>query len=95
MSIALASCASSGLENAEDIDQAIGVAPGENAALCISAMIDPAWTESNMQYDRVEGPQLTKLQDLTPDQIVAVAELTPEQISAFSAGAVKPRCLDE
>jgi hypothetical protein len=88
----LTSCASAGLGDVQNIDETIGVAAGENAALCIHASIDPAFNESGINFDRVEGPELTRLKDLTPEQIEAMAMLTPEQIEALNTGVVIPDC---
>lgn len=48
---ALTGCAGMTIENS------IGVDPDDNAALCASADIDPAWSESNLKYTRVELPR--------------------------------------
>lgn len=56
----LTSCAGLTLENS------IGVDPDDNAVLCATADIDPTWTESRIEYKRIELPKDFKV---TPEQL--------------------------
>jgi len=57
-----------------DLDEAIGVARGENAVMCARVEIDPTFTESRASYRRAEIPDSAKLSDLTPEQIAALMD---------------------
>jgi hypothetical protein len=59
----LSSCAGMTLENS------IGVDPQDNAVLCATATIDPAWSESTIQYKRIEIPGSM---EVTPDQMATL-----------------------
>jgi hypothetical protein len=48
-----------------DLEQ-IGVDDQDNAALCIRASVDPAWSESRLEYSRVELP---RGYTVTPEQL--------------------------
>lgn len=58
--IFLASCAGLTIENS------IGVDPDDNAVLCATADMDPAWTESRIEYKRIELPKDFKV---TPEEL--------------------------
>jgi hypothetical protein len=59
----LSGCAGMTLENS------IGVDPTDNAVLCATATIDPAWSESTIQYKRIEIPSSM---EVTPDQLATL-----------------------
>jgi hypothetical protein len=59
----LTSCAGVTLENS------IGVDPDDNAVLCATANVDPAWTETTITYKRVEIPASM---EVTPDQLATL-----------------------
>jgi hypothetical protein len=86
----LVACASP----AFDLDQSVGVAPGENAALCFEGELDPIASESSFSVRRVEEAAPEKLSSLTPEQIVAMVDFTPEQIEAALSPGVKADCPD-
>lgn len=77
-----------------DLDETLGVAPGENAALCFEAEIDPRTSESNFAVRRVEEAPPEKLSSLTPEQILALADFTPAQIEAALSPGVDADCPD-
>ncbi len=54
------------------LDDSIGVAPGENAIMCARLDVDPVWSESSASYRRAEIPDGANLKDLTPEQIAAL-----------------------
>jgi hypothetical protein len=57
-----------------DLESSIGVDPTDNALICASVNVDPAWSESSATYRRIELPQGYSV---TPEQLAELLSACP------------------
>ena len=57
-----------------DLESSIGVDPTDNALICASVSVDPAWSESTATYRRIELPAGYSV---TPEQLAELLAACP------------------